>query len=102
VVPVEEVHGAPGSPGFLSQAEEEIEHGLLVVSTVQDIAGLDQDQLAPDPPIPFIDGSGQAKGRPGRLQVSMKVTDGDDALGRLVRLGQPLRFWVWALASRSE
>jgi hypothetical protein len=81
VIAVEYVNRPTSVFRFLLESLEESDHGVLLVAPVEDVAGLDYDEIASDPLVACVDGPSEAQGQSGGLQVAVQVSDGDDALG---------------------
>jgi hypothetical protein len=79
VVAVEQVYRASGLRCLSLEALKQIDDFSLTVTPVQNVSGLNHHQVATDPSIVDVDGSGQAERRPGCLQIAMEISDGDYA-----------------------
>lgn len=49
-----------------------------ILSTIDDVAGLDEDGLAADPVIPEVDQAGHPEDADGMIEVSVKIANGHD------------------------
>ena len=60
---------------------EEVEDLAIVVASVDLVSGLDDHELAADPRVVAVDGSGEAEDGARGVQIAVEIPDGDDALG---------------------
>ncbi len=81
VIAVQRVQRAACSFGLAAQPLEQVEDLRLVITAIQLIPRLDDDQRAADPLSRTVDGARQAERVTRGVNITVDVTDGDDARG---------------------
>ncbi|KAG6478308.1 hypothetical protein ZIOFF_061744 [Zingiber officinale] len=80
MVPVENVEGASGARSPELEAVEVVEKAELIVTAVEDVADLDGDDIPAGPASGGgVDEAGEREGLEGLVEISVKVSDGDEA-----------------------
>jgi hypothetical protein len=79
VIAVENNQRAPRRPSFIDQSLEEFDDLPLVITSIQLIAGLDDNEIPSDPAVRCVNGPREGKCSFGGSKVTMKISNGDNA-----------------------
>jgi hypothetical protein len=90
VIAVENVDRPARGFSLVIQVRQPPNDGLLLVSPVQDVARLNDDEIASDPLIERVDRACEPERCPGGGQITVKVADAYESRRRF----QPRGVWV--------